>query len=80
MSRPPRPASLDARGHEDAVRLLLEKGASVEALSDSGQRAIFVISGPGGIGKTRLGLEVAHRMVDSFNDGVFLVELAALAG
>ena len=34
--------------------------------------------GPGGIGKTRLGLEVAAQAVGKFRDGICLVELAAL--
>ena len=34
---------------------------------------------PGGVGKTRLGHAVAASLVDAFRDGVWLVELAALA-
>lgn len=37
------------------------------------------LTGPGGIGKTRLGLEVARRLLPTFPDGVFLAELAPLA-
>ncbi|MHC4993104.1 MAG: protein kinase domain-containing protein, partial [Planctomycetota bacterium] len=44
-------------------------------------RARFVtLTGPGGAGKTRLALELARRVSDRFPDGVFLVELAAVAG
>jgi predicted ATPase/DNA-binding CsgD family transcriptional regulator len=39
----------------------------------------ITIQGPGGMGKTRLALEVASRLVDQFRDGVYLVELAPLA-
>lgn len=36
------------------------------------------LTGPGGIGKTRLGLEIAAKMAAKFRDGICLVELAAL--
>jgi predicted ATPase len=37
------------------------------------------LTGAGGCGKTRLGLQVAAEMVDRFGDGVWLVELAAVS-
>jgi predicted ATPase/class 3 adenylate cyclase len=40
--------------------------------------ALVTITGAGGIGKTRLALQVASRLVDSYEDGVWLVELAAM--
>src|SRR6202021_622868 len=36
------------------------------------------LTGVGGVGKTRLALEVAARLVDEFPDGVWLFELAAV--
>jgi DNA-binding transcriptional LysR family regulator/predicted ATPase len=39
---------------------------------------LVTLSGAGGSGKTRLALAVAASLVDSFRDGVYLVELAAL--
>jgi predicted ATPase/Tfp pilus assembly protein PilF len=40
--------------------------------------ALVTITGPGGVGKTRLALEVASLLAPSFSDGCRLVELAGL--
>lgn len=39
---------------------------------------LATLTGPGGIGKTRLSIEVARGLVDNFRDGVWFVPLAAL--
>src|ERR1700752_4659154 len=40
---------------------------------------LVTLTGVGGVGKTRLALEVAGRMVDEFPDGVWFFELAAVS-
>src|SRR3977135_3442499 len=40
---------------------------------------LVTLTGVGGVGKTRLALEVAGRLSDEFPDGVWLFELAAVA-
>jgi predicted ATPase len=40
---------------------------------------LVTLIGEGGIGKTRLGLEVARQLLPEFADGVWVVELASLA-
>ncbi|HSK82193.1 MAG TPA: NB-ARC domain-containing protein [Rubrobacter sp.] len=39
---------------------------------------LFTLTGPGGIGKTRLGLQVAAELLDEFEDGIFFVALGPL--
>ena len=39
---------------------------------------LVTLTGVGGVGKTRLALEVAGRLVDEFPDGVWFFELAAV--
>jgi predicted ATPase/DNA-binding winged helix-turn-helix (wHTH) protein len=41
-------------------------------------RRILTLTGPGGIGKTRLSLEAGRRMLPSLADGVWLAELGSL--
>ena len=40
---------------------------------------LLTLTGAGGSGKTRLALEVARTLIDTYPDGVWLVELAALS-
>ncbi|MEM7117732.1 MAG: BTAD domain-containing putative transcriptional regulator [Chloroflexota bacterium] len=49
----------------------------VELLSDDNVRFLSIIA-PGGMGKTRLALEIGQQLLVSFADGVFVVELAPL--
>jgi predicted ATPase/class 3 adenylate cyclase len=40
---------------------------------------LLTLTGPGGIGKTRLGLQIAAELLDEFGDGVFFVALAPIS-
>jgi predicted ATPase len=40
---------------------------------------LVTISGPGGIGKTRLAIEVGHQMMSQFPDGVWIIALEGLS-
>jgi non-specific serine/threonine protein kinase len=39
---------------------------------------LFVLTGPGGVGKTRLGLQVAANVAEAFKDGVFYIPLESI--
>ena len=40
---------------------------------------LVTITGPGGVGKTSLALQVAHELQDGFGDGVFFISLATIS-
>jgi predicted ATPase/class 3 adenylate cyclase/DNA-binding CsgD family transcriptional regulator len=52
--------------------------AELRALVSGGSRLV-TITGPGGIGKSRLALQAAANALDNVGDGVWLVELAPVA-
>ena len=54
-----------------------ELDETVAAITATTTSAV-VITGPGGVGKTRLAVEVGHRAAQHFADGVWFVGLAAL--
>jgi predicted ATPase/class 3 adenylate cyclase len=56
------------------------RAEQVEALTTTlGEHRLVTVGGVGGVGKSRLAVQVAARMLDRFRDGVWLVELASLS-
>jgi predicted ATPase/DNA-binding winged helix-turn-helix (wHTH) protein len=50
-----------------------------EILGLTAAHRLVTLTGAGGIGKTRLGLEIARRLLPKFADGVWAIELAPLS-
>lgn len=40
-----------------------------------GQQRLTTITGPGGVGKTRLGMEAGHMLLGEFRDGIWFIDL-----
>src|SRR5262245_20261796 len=58
---------------------LIGRDADLDRLSGRlDKNRLITLTGPGGIGKTRLALEVARAALPKFADGVWVAELAAV--
>jgi predicted ATPase/class 3 adenylate cyclase len=76
--------TLDARPHNLPVQPTPPLGreetlATVTALVRREDVRLVTLTGPGGVGKTRLGQQVAAELVEDFADGVWYVRLARLS-
>lgn len=77
----PRPRALSVLAHNlPFLRTsFVGRDEAVEEIGGLLDRASLVtIVGPGGVGKTRLSIEVAFRNLDRFRNGVWMIELASV--
>jgi predicted ATPase/DNA-binding SARP family transcriptional activator len=82
LARPPVPAPSAKRLRTNLPVPLTDLVGRAEAITEVrrllGSGRLVTLTGPGGVGKTRLAVETAAQLVDRFPDGVWLVELAGL--
>ncbi|MEV0143381.1 MULTISPECIES: BTAD domain-containing putative transcriptional regulator [unclassified Nonomuraea] len=62
------------------TELIGRERAVAEVCALLGSARLVTLTGPGGVGKTRLALAVADLATDAYRDGVWLVELAGTSG
>ena len=69
----------DLHGRASMASFVCRRRDLTEAQARMAESRLVTLTGPGGVGKTRLALEVAKRSEKSFRNGVWMVELDSLS-
>ncbi|HEY3647882.1 MAG TPA: BTAD domain-containing putative transcriptional regulator [Streptosporangiaceae bacterium] len=84
LQRVQAPPTLGARPRTNIPAMLTDMVGRAAAVADLrallDEHRLVTLTGPGGVGKTRLALETATQAADAFPDGAWMAELAGLAG
>src|SRR5690242_4872084 len=84
LQRVPAPPTLGARPRTNIPAMLTNMVGRAAAVADLrallDEHRLLTLTGPGGVGKTRLALETATQAADAFPDGAWLAGLAGLGG
>src|SRR5574340_444994 len=65
-------------GHAAMTSFVGRRRELAEAKARMTESRLVTLTGPGGVGKTRMALELAERSRKAFRDGVWIIELASL--
>ena len=76
---PPAPPVTTGNLPHPLSSLVGRDGVSTELATDLVANRLVTLTGPGGVGKTRLALEVAHRVAADHPGGAWFADLAAVA-
>lgn len=72
------PADYVPPGHFERPGLVGRSDELAEVLDLMARNRLVTIAGPGGVGKTRLVIELGQRVAGKYRDGVWLIDLAPL--
>lgn len=78
----PAPRTTDARRNNLRLEVTSFIGREREieqATRMLGESSLLTLTGPGGVGKTRIGLRLARTLLDQFDDGAWIVECGNLS-
>ncbi|RKT85031.1 Predicted ATPase [Saccharopolyspora antimicrobica] len=74
----PRPATTPTNLPGQLTELIGRAEATRDVCALVGEHRLVTLIGPGGVGKTRLGVEAARSLIAEHSDGVWFVELAGI--